>query len=233
MESDSFQFDFSPKLKESLSDSFLPSHISPDAYSPQKQGNSNRRISVSPTNDPWQSIQRTDPWQRVPKTSVTDVPDGSLPLTSSPMKDSDWVPLNTLETPAVQQEGNSHVTLDPWSSNANKRSTSLAPKVKSTNPWANDVSEVNIAQSVAPTKTANANLQNDAFQFDPLNFDWMKDDKPNQLKQDPSDLFGNWDTAVKQMHQLPPYGVPNISNAWSQHNQMISTGQAFTTPSLI
>ena len=228
MESDSYQFDFSaiasPQLKESLSDSFLPGYTSPGAFSSKKQ-NSNRRTSVSPTNDPWQSVPKTDPWQSAPKTSVTDIPDGTSPLTSSPAKDSAWPPFNTSVAPTMQQE---HVTLDPWlSSNANKKST---PKGKSTNPWASDVSEVNIAQSVVPTNTANANLQNDAFLFDPLKFDWMKDDK---LKQDPSDLFGNWDTAVKQMHQLPSNGAPHMYNAWSQQNQMIFTPQTFTTPSLI
>ena len=235
MDSDSYQFDFSaiasPQLKGSLSDSFLPSHTSPDAFSSRRQ-NSNRRTSVSPTNDPWQSVPKTDPWQSAPKTNVTDVPDGGLLFTSSPVKDSAWVPFNTSVTPGMQQQ---HVTLDPWSSNANNRkSGNSAPKVKSTNPWASDVSEVNIAQSVAPTKTANANLQNDAFMFDPLKFDWTKDDEPTQLKQDASDLFGNWDTAVKQMHQFPSNGAPHMYNVWSQQNQMISTApQTFTTPSLI
>ena len=230
MDSDSYQFDFSaiasPQMKGSLSDSFLPSHTSPDVVSSKKQ-NINRRTSVSPTNDPWQSVLKTDPWQSAPKTNVTDVPDGSLPFTSSPATDSAWVPFSTSVTPAMQQE---QVTLDPWSSNAyNKKSSNAAPpKMKSTNPWASDVSEVNIAQSVAPTKTANANLQNDAFLFDPLKFDWMKDDNPTQLKQDASDLFGNWDTAVKQMYQLPSSGAPHTYNTWNP-----STAQAFTTPSLI
>lgn len=228
MDSDSYQFDFSaitsPQLKASLSDSFLPSHTSPDVVSSKKQ-NTNRRTSVSATNDPWQSVPKTDPWQSAPKTTVTDVPDGSVPFTSSPATDSTWVPFNT-SVPAMQQD---HVTLDPWSSNVyNKKSSNAAPKVKSTNPWASDVSEANIAQSVAPTKTANANLQNDALLFDPLKFDWMEDDNPTQLKQDASDLFGNWDTAVKQMHQLPSSVAPHMYNAWNP-----STAQAFTTPSLI
>ena len=229
MDSDSYQFDFSaiasPQLKGSFSDSFLPSHTSPDVVSSKNQ-NTNRCTSVSPTNDPWQSVPKTDPWQGTPKTNVTDVPDGSLPFTSSPATDSAWGPFSTSVAPTMQQD---HVTLDPWSSNAyNRKSSHAAPKVKSTNPWASDVSEVNIAQSVASTKAANANFQNDAFLFDPLKFDWMKDDNPTQLKQDSTDLFGNWDTAVKQMHQLPSNGAPHMYNAWNP-----STAQAFTTPSLI
>lgn len=136
----------------------------------------------------------------------------------------------------MQQEGNSHVTLDPWSSNnSNKKSSNPVPKLKSTNPWANDVCEVNIAQSVAPTKTANANSQqNDTLLFDPLTSDWMTDDSISTVpKQDSSDLFGNWDTAVKEMHQIPAYGAPHMYNAWPQQNQLISTAQTFTTPSLI
>lgn len=231
----SYQLNFSDvvssPLKESLSDSFLPSYNSAAAIA-SKRSNSNRRTSVSPTNDPWQSVPKTDPWQSVPKTNVTDVPDGTLPVMSSPPA---WAPFSTSVTASIKQEANGHVTLDPWSSNTNKKSSNPAPKRKSTNPWANDVSEVNIAQSVAPTRAANANAQqNDAFLFDPLKSDWMKDDdKFSQPKQDPSDLFGNWDTAVKQMHQLPSYSAPHTYNAWPQQNQMISTGQAFTTPSLI
>lgn len=225
--SDSYQLDFSAvtssPLKESLSDSFLPSYTT---ASKKQTTNSNRRTSVSPTNDPWQSV---------PKTSVTDVPDGAMPFTSSPVKDSAWIPFNTSPVPAVQQESDSRVTLDPWSSNANKISTNPAPKRKSTNPWASDVSEVNIAQSVAPTKTASSKPQqnDDAFQFDPLQSDWTRDDeKFNQPKRDSSDLFGNWDVAVKQMHQMPSYNAaPHMyHNAWPQQT---SNGQMFTTPSLI
>ena len=237
MESDSYQFDFSaiasPQLKESLSDSFLPSFTSADAsFKKQKQSNSNRRTSVSPTNDPWQSVPKTDPWQSAPKTNITDVPDGSLPHTFSPVNDSAWIPFST-SAPTMEQEDKTRVILDPWSSNAIKKSSNVPPKLTSTNPWANDISGVDIAQSVLPTSTANTSLQNDTSQFDPLQFDWMNDVKPSQPKQDPSDLFGNWDTAVKQMHQLPSYGPPHVHNPWSQPNQMISTGQAFTVPSLI
>jgi len=233
---DSNQFDFSfiasPQLKESLSDSFLPSRTSADVSSrKQKQNNSNRRTSVSPTNDPWQSVPKTDPWQSVPKTNITDVPDRSLPHTFSPVNDSAWSPFST-SAPTMEQEDKTRVILDPWSSNANKKSSNASSKFSSTNPWANDISGVDIAQSVSPTNTANASLQNDASQFDPLKFDWMKDIKPSQPKQDPSDLFGNWDTAVKQMYQLPSYSEPHVHNSQRQ-NQMISTGHTFTVPSLI
>ena len=230
MESDSYQLDFSgiasPRLKESLSDSFLPIHSTIDPFSSKKQANSNQPISFSPTNDPWQSVPKTDPWQNVsfPKTNVTD---GSLPLASSPIKDPSWVPFNTSVAPTMQQE---HVTLDPWS---NKKLRNGVPQLRSTNPWANDVSEVNIAQSVVPMKMANDNSQSDKIQFDPLKFDQASDDKySTQLKQDSSDLFNNWHTAVTQMHQLPSYGAPHMYNAWSQQNRTSAT-KTFTSPSLI
>ena len=230
MESDSYQFDFSaitsPQLKESISDSFLPNRTSPDVFSFEKPSRPNRQSLVSPTNDPWKSV---------PKTNVTNLPDGNFPLTTSSINDTAWAQhFSTPVSPMMQQEGNSKalVTLDPWSSNAVNKSD---PKPKSTNPWANDVSEVNIAQSVAPTKAAHANLQqNNALSFDPLKSDWTRDTNPSQL-QDPSDLFGNWDTAVRQMHQLPSHTTPYMygANTWSQHNQMITTGQTFSLPSLI
>ena len=226
----------SSPLKESLSDSFLPSYKSANASSPKKQSNLNRRTSVSPTNDPWKSVPKNDPWQSGPKTSVTDIPDEASLLMPSTAKESAWTPFNTSSIPNMQQEGNNHVTLDPWSStNSNKKSSNPVPKLKSTNPWAHDVSEVNIAQSVAPTRTANANLQqNDALLFDPLTSDWMTDDSISTVpKQDSSDLFGNWDAAVKEMHQMPAYGAPHMYNAWPQQTQLISMGQPFTTPSLI
>ena len=137
------------------------------------------------------------------------------------------MPFNTSVAPTMQQE---HVTLDPWS---NKKLRNGVPQLRSTNPWANDVSEVNIAQSVVPTKMANDNSQSDTIQFDPLKFDQASDDKySTQLKQDSSDLFNNWHTAVTQMHQLPSYGAPHMYNAWSQQNQT-STTKTFTSPSLI
>lgn len=236
LESDDYQFDFSAfatsPLKDSLSDSFLPSYTSAD-FSAKRQSNSNRRTSVSPTNDPWKSVPKTDPWQSAPKTSVTDVPGGKLPLTSSPVNDNNTgTPFNVFAAPAVQHKDNGCVTLDPWLSNADKN-TGATPKLKSTNPWANDVSEVNFAQSVAPTKTASANLHNNALVFDPLKSGWISDDKSIRPKEQSLDLFGNWDTAVKQMHQLPSHGASHMYNPWSQQNQVISTGQAFTTPSLI
>ena len=237
--SDSYQLDFSAvassPLKESLSDSFLPSYKSANASSPKNQGTLNQQASVSPTNDPWRSVPKNDPWQSGPKTSVTDIPDGTSLRTSSTTRESAWTPFNTSLVPNMQEKGNSHVTLDPWySTNSNKRSSDPVSK-KSTNPWANDVSEVNIAQSVAPTKTANANSQqNEVIQFDPLTSDWMTGDSISTVpKQDSSDLFGNWDTAVKQMHQMPAYGAPHMYNAWPQQNQVITMGQTFTTPSLI
>jgi len=226
LESDSYQLDFSgivsPQLEQSLSDSFLPVHAIIDPFSSKKQANSNQPIYCSPTNDPWQSIPKIDPWQ-----STSFPNDGSLPLPCSPIKDPSWVPFNTSVASAMPQE---HVTLDPWSS---KKLSNTVSQIKSTNPWANDVSEVNIAQSVAPTKMANDNSPSDRLQFDPLKFDWTSDDKyTTQLGQDSSDLFNNWDAAVKQMHQLPSYGAPHVNYAWSQQNQ-ISTTKTLTSPSLI
>ena len=213
-----------------MSDSFLlndsRTHASSqDAAASSNKQHSNKRSSVIATNDPWQSV---------PQTTTKKVRDNNLLPNSSPT--DPWAFTNATLSSNVREGTENQVVIDPWSSFV-KRS-SVAAKLPSTNPWANDVGNVDIVQSIAPASIANGSLDiksamsKELNLFDPLNASQNEATSSTQKSQDSSDLFGNWDTAVRQMYQSSSYNsAQRHSNPWSQ-NQAAPTG-TFVTPSLI
>ena len=203
------------QLKASMSDSFIlndsstrrsPQDAPSSTWTQQQPTNSNKRSSFIATNDPWQSA---------PPSKAPDV------LPSSPPTDP-WAVTNTGNVRGAAE----NKVLDPWASSLKHSSISVGAKLPSTNPWASDVSNVDIVQSIAPANTASTELN----LFDPLKAGGQLESV--QTKQDSSDLFGNWDTAVRQMYQTPSYNSAHKhANPWST-NQTVSTG-TFDAPTLL
>jgi len=189
----------------------------------QQHSSFNKQSSLIATNDPWQGI---------PQSSAIKVPDDIILPSSSPT--NPWAFTNTTLSSNVRGGTENQVVLDPWSSSV--KHNNIAAKLPSTNPWAKDVGNVDIIQSIVPSNTANGSLHTEMSKelnvFDPLKAGQNGENSSAQKSQGSSDLFGNWDITVRQMYQSPSCNsVHRYGNPWSR-NQAASTG-TFPTQSLI
>jgi len=227
---DTIKAGLSSQLKGSTSDSFILNDSRTQTSSTevatqnQKHVNFNKQSSFIAMNDPWKSTSHSN------TAKVSD--DVVLPSSSST---NPWAFTNAALSSSARGETENQVVLDPWSSSVKR--DNVAAELPSTNPWASDVGNVDIVQSIAPANTANGLRTESAMSkelnlFDPLKAGQNEGADSAQRNQDSSDLFGNWDTAVRQMYQSPSYNsIQRHNNPWSR-NQAASTG-TFVTPSLI
>jgi len=206
MDIDIIKAGLSSQLKESMSDTFLlndtRTQTSMEVTTQNQQHSSFNKF-----------IATNDPWQGKPQSSAVKVPNDVISPSSSPT--NPWAFTNIALSSNVRGGTENQVVLNPWSSSVKR--DNIAAKLPSTNPWAKDVTNVDIIQSIVSSNAANGSLHTEmSKELNSFEAGQNGESNSTQKSQGSSDLFENWDVAVRQMYQSPSCNsVHRYGNPWS------------------